>query len=286
MDLDKELLDDLFDGDHTVVFQLEGGMTNKSYLVESRNSEYIYYIPTEFAQKTINRNNEMRTSLAAFNSGLTTMSIYSDPLSGVKINTYLPGESLNHIDEFDIDKVADLLHKIHNLDVNGVGTLDLNANMEFYLGFINKNTKLDNRFPALWAYFKSFLPYLEQFPHCLCHHDFQRSNVIKTDSDHYYVIDFEFASYGDPVYDISAFANDSMEDGLNLLKAYFKDEINDDCYKRFYLYRLYLSLQWYVVATIKAGDKENDALGIDFNGVASYFLDNALLCEKALKEKF
>ncbi|MCD8203851.1 MAG: phosphotransferase [Coprobacillus sp.] len=286
MDLDKDLLDDIFSGDYTVIFQLEGGMTNKSYLVEARDSNYIYYVPTEFASETINRSNEMKASMAAFKAGLTSMSIYFDPKTGVKINSYIYGNSLNKIEDYDVEKVAELLHNLHNLDVKGMTTLDLKDNMGFYLNYIKDKSALDPRFNAIWEYFLSFSDYLKQFPHTLCHHDFQRSNVILSDSGRYYVIDFEFASYGDPVYDISAFSNDRMEDGLELLKAYFKDEINIDSYKRFYLYRIYLSLQWYIVATIKADDKENDALGIDFKGVASYFLDNAEECAKTLKEKF
>ncbi len=286
MDIDTEILDDIFEGDYTVIFQLEGGMTNKSYLVEAKDSNYIYYVPTQFATETINRDNEMKAALAAFNAGLTSMSVYFDPKSGVKINSYIFGDSLNHIEEFDIEKVAELLHNLHNLKVKGIGELGLKENMEMYLAYIKDKDALDSRFNEIYNYFLLNLDYLGQFPKTLCHHDFQRSNVIKTENDHYYVIDFEFASLGDPVYDISAFANDSMEDGLNLLKAYFKDDINEGTYKRFYLYRLYLSLQWYIVATIKADDKENDALGIDFKGVAEYFFDNAVLCFNTLKEKY
>ena len=58
----------------------------------------------------------------------------------------------------------------------------------------------------------------------ICHNDFQRSNIVKSIDDNYYVIDFEFMMNNDPIFDIAAFGNGVVEEGYELLKAYFANK--------------------------------------------------------------
>ncbi|MCD8209360.1 MAG: phosphotransferase [Coprobacillus sp.] len=283
MEPDREILDDIFNKDYEIDHQQIGGMTNISYIIASCDKKYVYYIPATFANETINRSDEFNVYMEANMYGLSSYCLYFDKKSGVKVSEYIEGESLDKVESYDIRDVCQLLHDFHALSPEAT-TLDLRKNLEMYLSYVKRNT-LDRNYYLLEQYLYRSLDYLESFPKCLCHHDFQKSNIIKGVDNHYYVIDFEFSSYGDPLYDVAAFANNSMEEGIMLLKEYCGGSPTQEEYKRFYLYRLYLSLQWYIVATIKARNRESDALGIDFEGVGRFFLDNAMTCKQEL-DKF
>ena len=120
----------------------------------------------------------------------------------------------------------------------------------------------------------SYREYLESQKKALCHNDAQRSNVVKSDDDQYYFIDFEFVGNNDPIYDIAAFGNGLVSEGRTLLDHYFKKPSLDEI-KRYYLWRIYISLQWYNVAIVKHYRGEGKAHGFNFLLVAEHFLNNA-----------
>ena len=109
----------------------------------------------------------------------------------------------------------------------------------------------------------------------LCHNDAQRSNIVKTPDDEYFFIDFEFVGNNDPIYDIAAFGNGTVSEGRKLLDAYFNGNPSEDKIKRYYLWRIFISLQWYNVAITKHYRGEGKAHNFDFMMVANHFLQNA-----------
>ena len=110
----------------------------------------------------------------------------------------------------------------------------------------------------------------------LSHNDFQRSNIIKDLDDNYYLIDFEFMANNVDLYDVACFGNDSILDGEELLKAYKDDAPSLDDFKKFYLWRMFISLQWHNVAIIKHFKGEGETHNINFLDVANHFLNNAI----------
>ena len=116
----------------------------------------------------------------------------------------------------------------------------------------------------------------------LAHNDAQRSNIIKS-NENYYLIDFEFAANNDPIYDIATFGNGDALEGKRLLEEYEKINPVKDGLKRYALWRIDVSLQWYLVATIKHYRGEGKIHGIDFLGVGKHFLNVAIEARKLLK---
>ena len=125
--------------------------------------------------------------------------------------------------------------------------------------------------------------FLEKQELVLSHNDFQRSNIVKADDGKYYVIDFEFVGNNDEIYDIAAFGNNSVEEGRKLLDAYFDYSPTADQIKRYYLWRIFISLQWCLMALIKDNNGEGKIHGIDFLGVSKFFLENAKEANKGLQ---
>ena len=99
--------------------------------------------------------------------------------------------------------------------------------------------------------------------------------IIKDLNDNYFMIDFEFAANNYALYDVACFGNDNVNDGVLLLKEYKNGSPSLLDYKRFYLWRIFISLQWYNVALIKHYRGEGDAHKINFLKVSEHFLSNA-----------
>ena len=89
------------------------------------------------------------------------------------------------------------------------------------------------------------------------------------------MIDFEFMGNNCAIYDIACFGNNSISDGVKLLKAYRNNCPTYDDYRKFYLWRVFISLQWYNVALIKHFRGEGEAHNINFLEVAEHFINNA-----------
>ncbi len=95
------------------LYELSGGMMNKSQVVEIDGRKYVWYVPTEQANQMVDRQLEKENQQIIYELGITSknLAFYDD---GMKINEFIPGDSLNHIDNFDVKKVAIMLKKLHN----------------------------------------------------------------------------------------------------------------------------------------------------------------------------
>ena len=74
--------------------------------------------------------------------------------------------------------------------------------------------------------------------------------------------------------DFAAYGNNDVKEGRALLDAYYEEPSLDEI-KRYYLWRIFLSLQWYNVAITKHFRGEGEKHGFNFLDVASHFLTNA-----------
>ena len=264
--------------------QLLGGMMNGSYVVDYQNKKYILYMPTAQANEMVNRKEEKRHLDIVYPLGITSKNVYFDVEKGIKINEFINGDSLNNLKEYDADKIASILRKLHESGLRS--NLDY-LPFERFVGFEKEAldfSSLDDTYRELKQLVFSNKDYLLKDPLILSHNDFQKSNIVlNPDNDTYYMIDFEFMANNSEIYDIACFANNDVNDGLRLLKSYFKEPTVDE-YRKFYLWRIFISLQWYLVAIIKHYRKEGEKHHIDFLGVAQHFINIALISKEGLNK--
>lgn len=285
----KDILQRVFkDVEYKITTRLYGGMMNISYLIEDEHSrKYIMYIPNGKANKMVNRENELASQRLAYDLGITSRNIYFDTYRGIKINDFIEGISLDKYEgEIDYQKVADLLHILHSsktLCPNDYNPLQRFFNYEKKaLSF----QRLSDRYYKSRDFFFTYVPWLEEhYEKVACHNDAQRSNLILADNGEYKLIDFEFAGNNDPTYDIATFGNNSVDEGVQLLKTYFKNP-GEEQFKKYYLWRVFVSLQWFVVAISKHYQKEGNNTGFNFMKVAEYFLLNAEEAKRRFERLF
>lgn len=256
-----------------------GGMMNEAYIVSANNKRYIIYIPGKGSNDLVNRENEKLVQSKVYNASLTSKNIYFDTVTGIKINEFIEGKSLNFVkdEEIDISSLADSLKKLHQINVDDVKEeYDVFKNIKDYhdLG-IKNNLIYDEKLLDLEKFIISKRNYLEGNKTVLSHNDLQKSNIVLSDDNKYLLIDFEFMMKNDPIYDIACFANDKISDGYQLLEAYYKDELDDDKKIRFYLFRIAIALQWAFLAEFKHFNKEGEIHGYNFKEVAKHFIDLA-----------
>lgn len=264
---------------------LVGGMMNQSYIVFHNGKKYVLYMPTEQANEMVDRVLEKKCHEIIYSLGLTSKNIYFNTETGVKINEYIEGNSLNMINDFDINEVAKILKTLHNSGILVGKRYDPFEKLINYekeaSAFINDRS---DEYNELRLTIFSYMSMLEKRPVSMCHNDSQRSNIVKSKDNKYYLIDFEFTYDNDPIYDIAAFGNGTVEEGFELLKFYYKKSLTNEHIFVFYLWRIFLSLQWHNVALIKHYRGEGSKHNINFLDIADFFLNNAKEAYCKLKE--
>jgi len=261
-----------------IVSPLLGGMMNVSYIVKDGNGKkYVLYIPTEQANEMVNRPLEKTHQRIVQALGITSKNVYFDEKTGIKINEYIEGNSLDKVATFDYLKVVEVFKKLHNSIM--LSTEDYAPFVRFEdiyekeaLSFLDG---VNDTYQELRGFLFRHKEYLESQMKTLCHNDLQRSNIIQTPDDNYYLIDFEFMGNNDPIYDIATFGNSTVIEGRKLLDVYYDNNPSQDKIKRYYLWRIFVSLQWYTVAITKHYRGEGAVHNFDFMAVANHFLNNA-----------
>ena len=287
-DMEKEVLDVLntvFKGEGQIVSPLVGGMMNKSFIVEYYQEKYVLYISTKQANEMVDRQLEKDNQKIIIDLGLTSQNIYFDVEKGIKVNAYIEGSSLDKIDSYDSKKVAELLKKMH--ESGKLSRADYHP-FERFVAYENEAKEFGDNFEAEYPMLRDEIfnnkEFLESQKLVLCHNDAQKSNIVKDINGNYYLIDFEFMANNDPIYDIATFGNGKVSEGYELLIDYYNGNPTVEEKRRYYLWRIFVSLQWHNVAIVKHFRGEGKVHGFDFLKVAEFFFNNAMDAYKGLKE--
>ncbi len=261
-----------------------GGMMNQSSIImDEHQNKYVLFIPTEQANEMVDRALEKYNQDIVISLGITCDNTYFDVSTGIKINKYLDGKSLNYIDNKDIDitKLSELLKTLHGSTQLSKRDFEPFVRLKDY---IKERKELYPDMPREYQELEDLIfskqSYLEDEQKVLSHNDFQKSNIMKV-NDKYYVIDFEFMMNNYETYDIACYGNDNVNEGYELYKEYLKGDLEDE--GRYWYWRIFVSLFWGNVALIKHVRGEGEIHHIDFLGTFYHFLNNAVEAKKHIK---
>lgn len=269
----ETILKNIFKDDSFTYEQNNGGMMNLYFLVNGHSSKYVLYIPVEGSNELVDRQIESEATNIAYKNNITSKMIYFDSKTGIKLKEYIVGDSLNHLSKYDYKKVATLFHKFHDSTTLLEKDYEPFKRLDLYEKEVSSFSKLDERYIKIKSFLMANKHRVDHTKKTICHNDAQKSNIIATDND-YFLVDFEFAANNDPIYDIASFANNSLEDGLNLLNEYFVNpSVNET--ERFYYWRIFISMQWYLVALIKNHQGQDKKSNFNYLEVAEYFIQYA-----------
>lgn len=176
--------------------RLDGGRTNRSYLVEADGARCVLRIGTpEAAALGIDRQRELGFFRAAAQAGLAPPLLWADAARGILISRHLDGEQLAPaaLDGSRRAALLGLLGAVRGLPPVGEG-LDYAACVQRYLA-PGEETPL----PLMECL--EMLQAVE--PRGVCHHDPGPWNVLFT-GGRPWLLDWEFAAPGTPVVDLAA----------------------------------------------------------------------------------
>ena len=280
-----EIVNSIFKGEGKIIEPLVGGMMNKSFIVEYYNDKYVLYVSTEQANEMVDRQLEKDNQKLIIDLGLTSKNFYFDVDKGIKVNEYIEGLSLDKAESYDSKEVAKLLKTMHESDKLSRQNYEPFKRFTAYEEEAKSfGDNFEANYPVLRKEIFDNREFLESQKLVLCHNDAQKSNIVKSLEGKYYLIDFEFMGNNDAIYDIATFGNGKVSEGYELLVDYYDGNPTADQKRRYFLWRIFVSLQWHNVAIVKHFRGEGKVHGFDFLKVAEFFFANAMDAYKGLKE--
>ena len=204
----KEKLTSLLSTDEDIlsVEQL-GGMTNQNYLVKTTSNQYIVKFFGKGTDKLIDRQNEKFNLELLKDLKLDVENYLFDIEAGIKVNQYI--ENAETLDSATIktkfDKIAPILQTIHASGKELKGEFAPFEEIKKYESLIQGEIS----YPNYEAVRKSVLSLKNELDKIgidkkSCHIDLVPENFIEAPDGHLYLIDWEYSSMNDPMWDLAA----------------------------------------------------------------------------------
>ncbi len=214
-----------------VLDNLEGG-TNLVLSFTYSGKKYVYRHPSIFSNSLINRGRESFMQLFADTCGIDTTLINMNINEGWKISEYIESTPLNYGNESDVKAAISTIRKLHenkpkvkwhfnmyDLVISLKEKFDIEKSLKQY-GILNDSKQIEQ----LYALVNN-----DNIEYCNCHGDCRDTNFLFRQHGSPMLIDWEFAGYADPGFDIGSFIacgvfDDKMVDMI--LKTYLNHEPN------------------------------------------------------------
>ena len=184
-----------------------GGMTNQNYLVKTTNKQYIVKFFGKGTEKLINRQDEKYNLELLKDLDLDVKNYLFDIEAGIKVNDYI--ESAITLDSTSIktkfDKIAPILQTIHASGKELRGEFAPFEEIKKYESLIEEKIPYAN-YEAVREEVFSLEKRLADLgvDRKSCHIDLVPENFIESPQGRLYLIDWEYSSMNDPMWDLAA----------------------------------------------------------------------------------
>ncbi|WP_373074304.1 phosphotransferase [Streptococcus infantis] len=268
----KEKIASLLSGDEEIqsVEQL-GGMTNQNYLVQTSSNRYIVKFFGKGTEKLIDRQNEKFNIELLKDLKLDVENYLFDIEAGIKVNQYI--ENAETFDSNTIktkfEKIAPILQTIHASGKELKGDFAPFEEIKKYESLIQGEIYYPN-YEAVRKSVFSLKEKLEQIgiEKKSCHIDLVPENFIEGPDGHLYLIDWEYSSMNDPMWDLAALFLESefTTDQENSFLSYYESEQTPVSREKIRIYKILQDIIWSLWTIYK---EEN---GADFGdyGISRY----------------
>ena len=184
-----------------------GGMTNQNYLIKTTNKQYIVKFFGKGTEKLINRQDEKYNLELLKDLDLDVKNYLFDIEAGIKVNEYI--ESAITLDSTSIktkfDKIAPILQTIHASGKELRGEFAPFEEIKKYESLIEEKIPYAN-YEAVRKEVFSLEKRLADLgvDRKSCHIDLVPENFIESPQGRLYLIDWEYSSMNDPMWDLAA----------------------------------------------------------------------------------
>ena len=248
-----------------------GGMTNQNYLVITTNKQYIVKFFGKGTEKLINRQDEKYNLELLKDLDLDVKNYLFDIEAGIKVNEYI--ESAITLDSTSIktkfDKIAPILQTIHASGKELRGEFAPFEEIKKYESLIEEKIPYAN-YEAVREEVFSLEKRLADLgvDRKSCHIDLVPENFIESHQGRLYLIDWEYSSMNDPMWDLAAlflesdFTSQEEEDFL----SHYESEQTPVSREKIAIYKILQDTIWSLWTVYK------EEQGADFGdyGVSRY----------------
>ena len=248
-----------------------GGMTNQNYLVKTTSNQYIVKFFGKGTDKLIDRQNEKYNLELLKDLKLDVENYLFDIEAGIKVNQYI--ENAETLDSATIktkfEKIAPILQTIHASGKELKGEFAPFEEIKKYESLIQGEIS----YPNYEAVRKSVLSLKNELEKIgiekkSCHIDLVPENFIEGPDGHLYLIDWEYSSMNDPMWDLAALFLESEftpEEEADFL-AYYEGDKTPVSREKIRIYKILQDIIWSLWTIYK---EEN---GADFGdyGISRY----------------
>ena len=257
-----------------------GGMTNNNYLVETTNRKFIVKFFGKGTEKLINRIAEKNNLENLRDLELDVENYIFDIKEGIKVNEYIENATTfdAHYIKTKNKEVAEILQKVHGSGKELEGEFKIFDEIKKYENLIQGEIK--------YAYYDKIRDkvfglqsHLEEIgiDRKSCHIDLVPENFIEDETGRVYLIDWEYSSMNDPMWDLAALFLESnyrkSEEG-DFFKYYYSEKTPVSIAK-IMIYKILQDFLWSLWTIYK------EEQGAEFG---SYGQDRYNRCLKNLKE--
>ena len=257
-----------------------GGMTNNNYLVETTDRKFIVKFFGKGTEKLINRIAEKSNLEKLRDLELDVENYIFDINEGIKVNEYIENATTfdAHYIKTKNKEVAEILQKVHGSGKELEGEFKIFDEIKKYEDLIQGEIK--------YAYYDKIRDkvfglqsHLEEIgiDRKSCHIDLVPENFIEDETGRVYLIDWEYSSMNDPMWDLAALFLESnyrkSEEG-DFFKYYYSEKTPVSIAK-IMIYKILQDFLWSLWTIYK------EEQGADFG---SYGQDRYNRCLKNLKE--
>lgn len=257
-----------------------GGMTNNNYLVETTNRKFIVKFFGKGTEKLINRIAEKNNLEKLRDLELDVENYIFDINEGIKVNEYIENATTfdAHYIKTKNKEVAEILQKVHGSGKELEGEFKIFDEIKKYEDLIQGEIK--------YAYYDKIRDkvfglqsHLEEIgiDRKSCHIDLVPENFIEDKNGRVYLIDWEYSSMNDPMWDLAALFIESnyrkSEEG-DFFKYYYSEKTPVSIAK-IMIYKILQDFLWSLWTIYK------EEQGAEFG---SYGQDRYNRCLKNLKE--
>ncbi len=231
----------IWQGEITVV-PLVGGRTNLNFLVEDKTGKYVARIGEDIVEHHVMRFNELAASRAAHAAGLSPAVVYAQ--DGLTVLDFIECKTFTSDDvrqQHNLEKIVPLIRSCH---------MDIPAHLrgpvlvfwvfhvirDYAARLLEVNSRYASRAPNLLAIANKLEAEAGPFDMVFGHNDLIAENILD-DGDRLWLIDWDFAGYNSPLFDLGGLASNnglSPDQEIWVLETYFEAPITDDLLHRYH----------------------------------------------------
>ena len=211
---------------------LKGGLSNESFVAKHGGDKFVVRFGRDFPFHHVFRDREIMATQAAHAAGFAPELIYSEP--GIMVSRFIDAKTYDASDvQNNVARIADVVKRFHTTmadHVSGPGFIFWVFHViRDYANTLKKGgSRMVENLPCYLELAQELEAAQVPLPIVYGHHDLLPANLMD-DGDKLWLIDFEYAGFSTPMFDLAGIAsNAEFDESLSdeLLERYFANSVD------------------------------------------------------------